>query len=66
MATIRITSSADRRKSGWWKVGAVVRDDPFQEPSEAYAIAQFRHKGDAWNYAKQLRVPQTTDEILIF
>ena len=54
---VRITGKADYRKAGWWKVGVVAEylDSTCETLPEAeYAVAQFRHKGDAYNYAKQL------------
>ena len=58
MTKVSMTYAAKHRKAGQWlKVGTVAEyvDSVTQElPTEEYPIAQFRHKGDATLYAKNL------------
>lgn len=71
VARIRITTKADRpKRRGWFRVGLVVWDrdeigEVMSQPNEAYPIAQFRYKGEAWAYAQAVRTGNA-DEVLIW
>jgi hypothetical protein len=69
--TVRETMKSSYRKRGWFKVAVVDFEDSVAEtlPSVGYAIAQFRHRGDAWHYSQQLAgrmADSHRDAILIF